>query len=59
MEKIIERLQSSQVFRLTPGREHKTFPKFKSNMLAALDTSKLNEWIKDRLEMVMLCMNVH
>lgn len=54
INKIIEQLRSSQIFRVIPGRDHKTFPNYKSNMLLSIDKAELIEWMDEKLDRLLL-----
>ena len=50
VEKIIEQLQVSCVTSICRERQHKGYPKFNSNMIAALGKEKLYTWMNNQID---------
>ena len=47
LTKIIKQLASSKVFKIIPGRKHKSFRTLKTNLIRTLNRKELTEWILD------------
>ena len=47
LQKIIKQLTSSQAFKVIPGRNHKSFRNFRTNMIRSLKKEDVKEWIFD------------
>ena len=45
--KVQKQLTSSQVFTLTPGRQHKSFKNLKTNLIRTLKKQEVTDWILD------------
>ncbi len=49
-DKILKQLQESKVFDYKPGRKHKYFPRFSTNLVKKLSRCELKEWMQDRMQ---------
>jgi L1 cell adhesion molecule like protein len=49
-DKILKQLQESKVFDYKPGRKHKNFPWFSTNLVEKLSRCELKEWMQDRMQ---------
>ena len=51
--KVVEQLQKVQVFKHQPGRTHKNFPKFTTN-INKLSGEHLLQWMQDRMQQLIM-----
>jgi len=52
--KILQQLQKSEVFDYKPGRKHRNFPTFSSNLVKTISHANLKEWMQDRLQKLII-----
>ena len=52
---IIEQLVSAKVFRVVPGRFHKSFEKFNEHMYDSLEAKEFRSWMENQMRKLLMC----